>query len=83
MKTTRLTAYRRALRIELKEARIKAVVGVRQNSAERLAWPQMHISGIESGKIVPRLCTPSSIWFACSIAICYWSARNSCLRCRR
>jgi transcriptional regulator with XRE-family HTH domain len=41
------------LRRELKEARVKRGWSQRELGS-RLGLPQMHISGIESGKIVPR-----------------------------
>jgi len=41
------------MRLELKEARVKRGWSQRELGS-RLGLPQMHISGIESGKIVPR-----------------------------
>ena len=53
MKTTRLHSLPEAMRIELKEAR-KSRGWSQAELGRRAGLPQMHISGIESGKIVPR-----------------------------
>src|SRR5258708_2342786 len=56
MKTTRLHSLPEAMRIELKEARLSR--GWSQAElGRRVGLPQMHISGIESGKVVPRFNT--------------------------
>ncbi len=53
MKTARLHSLPEAMRIELKEAR-KSRGWSQAELGRRAGLPQMHISGIESGKIVPR-----------------------------
>jgi len=53
MKTARLHSLPAAMRVELKEAR-KSRVWSQVELGRRAGLPQMHISGIESGKIVPR-----------------------------
>lgn len=56
IKPTRLNRLPDALRRELKEARLKR--GWSQAElGQRIGLPQMHISGIETGKIVPRFDT--------------------------
>jgi len=56
MKTTRLHSLPEAMRIELKEAR-KSRGWSQAELGRRAGLPQMHISGIETGKIVPRFDT--------------------------
>ena len=53
IKPLRLEGLPKDLRLELKEARVKRGWSQRELGG-RLGLPQMHISGIESGKIVPR-----------------------------
>jgi transcriptional regulator with XRE-family HTH domain len=53
IKPLRLEGLPEDLRRELKEARVKRGWSQRELGS-RLGLPQMHISGIESGKIVPR-----------------------------
>lgn len=53
IKPLRLAGLPEDLRRELKEARVKRGWSQRELGS-RLGLPQMHISGIESGKIVPR-----------------------------
>ena len=53
MKPARLHSLPEAMRIELKEAR-KSRGWSQVELGRRAGLPQMHISGIESGKIVPR-----------------------------
>ncbi len=53
IKPLRLEGLPEDLRRELKEARIRRGWSQR-DLGSRLGLPQMHISGIESGKIVPR-----------------------------
>jgi HTH-type transcriptional regulator / antitoxin HipB len=53
IKPLRLEGLPEDLRLELKEARVKRGWSQRELGS-RLGLPQMHISGIESGKIVPR-----------------------------
>lgn len=56
MKPLRLDGLPEDLRKELKEARL--ALGLSQEElGARIGLPQMHISGIESGKIVPRFDT--------------------------
>jgi HTH-type transcriptional regulator / antitoxin HipB len=53
IKPLRLDGLPEDMRRELKEARVKRSWSQRELGS-RLGLPQMHISGIESGKIVPR-----------------------------
>jgi len=53
IKPLRLEGLPEDMRRELKEARVKRGWSQRELGS-RLGLPQMHISGIESGKIVPR-----------------------------
>jgi HTH-type transcriptional regulator / antitoxin HipB len=53
IKRLRLDGLPEDMRRELKEARVKRGWSQRELGS-RLGLPQMHISGIESGKIVPR-----------------------------
>ena len=53
IKPLRLDGLPEDMRRELKEARVKRGWSQRELGS-RLGLPQMHISGIESGKIVPR-----------------------------
>jgi HTH-type transcriptional regulator / antitoxin HipB len=53
IKPLRLEGLPEDIRRELKEARLKRGWSQRELGS-RLGLPQMHISGIESGKIVPR-----------------------------
>ena len=53
IKPLRLEGLPEALRLALKEARVARRWSQRELGS-RLGLPQMHISGIESGKIVPR-----------------------------
>jgi HTH-type transcriptional regulator / antitoxin HipB len=53
IKPLRLNALPEEMRMALKEAREKRSWSQRELGS-RLGLPQMHISGIESGKIVPR-----------------------------
>jgi transcriptional regulator with XRE-family HTH domain len=53
IKPLRLEGLPEDLRRELREARVKRGWSQRELGS-RLGLPQMHISGIESGKIVPR-----------------------------
>jgi transcriptional regulator with XRE-family HTH domain len=53
IKPFRLEGLPEDMRRELKEARVKRGWSQRELGS-RLGLPQMHISGIESGKIVPR-----------------------------
>src|ERR1700733_5305273 len=53
IKPLRLEGLPEDLRRELKEVRVKRGWSQRELGS-RLGLPQMHISGIESGKIVPR-----------------------------
>src|ERR1700686_2334958 len=53
IKPLRLEGLPEDLRRELKEARVRRGWSQRELGS-RLGLPQMHISGIESGKIVPR-----------------------------
>ena len=53
IKPLRLEGLPEDIRRELKEARVKRGWSQRELGS-RLGLPQMHISGIESGKIVPR-----------------------------
>jgi transcriptional regulator with XRE-family HTH domain len=53
IKTLRLEGLPEDMRRELKDARVKRGWSQRELGS-RLGLPQMHISGIESGKIVPR-----------------------------
>jgi transcriptional regulator with XRE-family HTH domain len=56
MKPTRFKSLPEAMRQDLKAARLKR--GWSQlELGERIGLPQMHISGIETGKIVPRFST--------------------------
>src|SRR5258706_11478030 len=56
MKTARLHSLPEAMRIELKEAR-KSRGWSQAELGRQAGLPQMHISGIETGKIVPRFDT--------------------------
>ena len=53
IKPLRLEGLPEGMRLELKEARVRRGWSQRELGS-RLGLPQMHISGIESGKIVPR-----------------------------
>src|SRR6266849_10373854 len=56
MNIARLHSLPEALRVELKEAR-KSRGWSQAELGQRSGLPQMHISGIETGKIVPRFDT--------------------------
>src|ERR1700722_15376084 len=56
IKPTRLMGLPLAIRLELKKARLQHGWS-QQELGERTGLPQMHISGIETGKIVPRFNT--------------------------
>jgi transcriptional regulator with XRE-family HTH domain len=56
LKSTRLNGLPRAMREELIEARHKRGWS-QEELGKQLGLPQMHISGIETGKIVPRFDT--------------------------
>jgi transcriptional regulator with XRE-family HTH domain len=56
MKPLRLNGLPEDLRKDLKEARLALGLS-QQELGARIGLPQMHISGIESGKIVPRFDT--------------------------
>src|SRR6476620_1326916 len=56
IKPTRLKGLTLAIRLELKKARLQHSWS-QQELGERTGLPQMHISGIETGKIVPRFDT--------------------------
>ena len=56
IKPTRLKGLPLAIRLELKKARLQHGWS-QQELGERTGLPQMHISGIETGKIVPRFDT--------------------------
>jgi transcriptional regulator with XRE-family HTH domain len=56
IKAVRLDGLPEAIRRELKEARLKRG-WTQAELGRRASLPQMHISGIESGKIVPRFDT--------------------------